>query len=93
MKPQAFIYKVSGEIIPVYPSNGTDFSLFELQEFVHGYIEVVYLNESQYMIVNEEGKLLGLDTNDEATKIYSLNRGANDFICGDVLVTPTQYIK
>ena len=45
----------------VEPSNGTDFSLEELKEFVGGYIEIVYLSKSQVMVVNEEGKLIGLE--------------------------------
>ena len=93
MNKQAYVYKTNGEIIPVLPLNGSDFSLIELQYFVKGNIELVYLDGSTCMIVNEEGKLLDLDTNVEATKLYALHKGNNDFICGDVLVTPLSYIK
>lgn len=93
MNKQAYIYKINGEIIPVLPANRSDFSLSELQSFVNGHIELVYLDESSCMIVHEEGKLLGLNTNVEATKLYALHKGNNDFICGDVLVTPLSYIK
>lgn len=93
MNKQAYIYKINGEIIPVLPVNGSDFSLSELHSFVNGHIELVYLDESSCMIVHEEGKLLGLDTNVEATKLFALYKGANDFICGDVLVTPISYLR
>jgi len=93
MNKQAYVYKINGEIIPVLPLNGSDFSLIELQYFVKGNIELVYLDDSTCMIVNEEGKLLDLDTNVEATKLYALHKVNNDFICGDVLVTPLSYIK
>ena len=93
MNEQAYIYKTNGEIIPVLPSNRNDFRLNELQSFVGGSIEIVYLDASTCMIVNEEGKLLDLDTNVEATKLYALHKGPNDYISGNVLVTPLSYIK
>lgn len=93
MKSQAFIYKTTGEIIPVYPKNGTDFSLNEMQSFVNGSIELVTLKHGMYMIVNEEGKLFDLEENTQATSLFRLSYNTSDYICGDVLVTPTNYIK
>jgi len=93
MNKQAYIYKINGEIIPILPINGSEFNLSELQSFVNGSIEIVYLDNSSCMIVNEEGKLLDLTINSEATKLYTLCKGSFDLICGDVLVTPLTYIK
>lgn len=93
MKQQAFIYKTTGEIIPVYPKNGTDFSLNELQSFVNGSIELVTLKDGMYMIVNEEGKLFNLEENVQATSLFRLSYITDDFICGDALVTPISYVK
>jgi hypothetical protein len=84
---QAFIYQANGEIIPVMPKDGKFFTLKELQDIVKGYIEIVNLQDGRLMIVNEEGKLDGLKPNPEATKLY-----VHDYIVGDVLVTPQQYI-
>lgn len=84
---QAFIYQANGEIIPVMPKDGKFFTLKELQDIVKGYIEIVNLQDGRLMIVNEEGKLDGLNPNPEATKLYSY-----DYIVGDVLVTPKEYI-
>lgn len=84
---QAFIYQANGEIIPIMPKDGKFFTLKELQDIVKGYIEIVNLQDGRLMIVNEEGKLDGLKPNQEATKLY-----VNDYIVGDVLVTPKEYI-
>lgn len=76
----------------VEPSNGTDFSLEELKEFVGGYIEIVYLSKSQVMVVNEEGKLIGLESNPCATLLVQI-AGHRDTIVGNVLVCDTSKIK
>lgn len=79
--------KANGEVCDVTPRNGKDFSLDELQAFVHGYIELVYLGNDMVMVVNEEGKLLGLPRNTKATQMYPL-----DIIVGDVLVCHSNQI-
>lgn len=76
----AQIIKANGEIIETQPSNGTDFSLPELQAVVGGFIEVVHLADGRLMVVNEEGKLNGLPFNKKASELYP------DVIVGDVLV-------
>lgn len=76
----------------VQPKNGKDFSLEELQGFVEGYIEIVKLRNG-YMVVNDEGKLLGLPMNVPATSIYQHDRGLADIICGNVLVCDFSQIK
>lgn len=76
----AQIIKTTGEIIETQPSNGTDFSLSELQAIVGGFIEVVHLSDGRLMVVNEEGKLEGLPINEKASQLYP------DLIVGDVLV-------
>lgn len=55
-------------------------TLKNLQKYVGGYIEAVPLSEGNVMIVNEEGKLLGLEVN---------FRTPCDVIVGDVLVVGT----
>ena len=93
MKQQAFIYKASGDIIPVLPANGIEFTLKEMQSFVKGHIELVFLKNNEIMVVNEEGKLFNLRVNEEGTKVYNASHNFTDIIHGDVLVTPAQYIK
>lgn len=87
----AVIYKSNGEVIETSPKNGNDFSLKELKEIVGGYIEIVNLGDN-YMVVNEEGKLLDLPLNSEATTLYMLIANINDYIVGDVLVCPKNQI-
>ena len=76
----AQIIKTTGEIIETEPSNGTDFSLTELQAVVGGFIEVVHLPDGRLMVVNDEGKLNGSPVNPKASELYP------DIIVGDVLV-------
>jgi hypothetical protein len=96
----AVLYKASGEVKEVTPANGEAFTLLELNELVKGYVEHVPLvgtgrklpNRSLYC--NEEGKMVGLEINKEATKIFSLYYGDNiDVIVGDVLICTNTMVK
>jgi hypothetical protein len=49
-------------------------SLKEMQDLVGGYIELVYLNEKQFMVVNEDGHSLGLPYNQAANNILAIQR-------------------
>lgn len=75
----------TGEIQEITPQNGTFFKLHELNEFVGGYIELVYLSDNRLMVVNEEGKIMGLPVNIKATREVVMS-GINDVIVGDVLI-------
>lgn len=87
------IYKTDGTITTVEPKNCTDYSLEELQAIVGGYIEVLPLNEDEIMVLNEEGKILGLDLNDNATELISEAGMWDDFIVGDVLVCKNDEVR
>lgn len=80
--------KSDGTAVELAPKNGKEFTLEEMQAFVGGYIEIVYLDDGRMMILNEEGKLNGLPINDKATALFS----PHDEIVGDVLVTDPKYI-
>lgn len=80
----------SGKSAPTKPENGSDFTLEELQGYVGGYIELVYLRDGRIMVVNEEGKIEGLPPNQIATEIYG---NPNDYVVGNVLVTDPKFIK
>lgn len=79
------LYWADMVIETVWPKNGTDFSLKELQDLVGGHIEVIWLGSSKLMIVNEKGKLFGLPYNGLATILYRKFCFTNDFIVGDAL--------
>ena len=89
---KAKIYKADGSIIDVKPNNGTDFSLEELQEIVGGYIEIVGLMDNEIMVINEEGKLIDLPFNENATQLYQEVDGFYDYIAGDVLVCDSSMV-
>jgi hypothetical protein len=45
-------------------------TLKEAQEFVGGYVEGIQFPNGDYMIINEEGKLINLPLNVEATALW-----------------------
>lgn len=90
------LFKTDGSQEHVVPKNNKLFSLKELQEFVHGYIEVLKLYDGRYgmlmLIVNEEGKLHKLPRNDKATFIVN-SYGFNDIIVGDAIMCGDKYLE
>ena len=83
----AELLKASGDIKIVNPKEGKTFSLKELQEYVGGFIETISsLDGNHIMVVNEEGKLMGLPFNYCAT-IRLINEFSKmDHIVGDALI-------
>lgn len=69
------------------------FELEELQEIVKGYIEIIDLDHGKIMVINDEGKLLELPVNKEATKMYRSFYNTYDFIVGDVLVCEDEEVE
>ena len=86
------IYKTNGEVIETSPKNGTNYTLEELKEIVGGYIEIIHLTENKIMVINDEGKLINLPHNENATILFSLCLDTIDFIVGDALVCHTNRI-
>lgn len=64
----AKLIKFTGEIEEIHPKEGKGFTLEELQEIVGGYIELVKFDPIP-LIVNEEGRILDLPVNEEATEL------------------------
>ena len=77
----AVLIKANGEESVV-----TDLSLENLQKLVDGYIEIVPTIDGRLLVLNEEGKIIGLPKNPKATKLTNgiINQG--DYIVGDVVV-------
>ena len=69
-----------------------ELSLSELQKLVGGYIQVAYSDDERQIVCNEEGKLMGLPINREATKYWHDCLSENafyempDVLMGDVVV-------
>ena len=65
------------------------------QEFVGGYVEGIPFPNGDYLIVNEEGKLMDLPLNPEATALWRATFDNDNFITGrnDFVVGPAILIK
>ena len=70
-------------------------TLKEAQEFVGGYVEGITFPNGDYLIINEEGKLMGLPLNPEATALWKATFDNDNFITGrnDFVVGPAILIK
>ena len=70
-------------------------SLKEAQEFVGGYVEGITFPNGDYLIINEEGKLIGLPYNPEASALWKATFDNDNYITGrkDFVVGPAILIK
>ena len=70
-------------------------SLKAAQDFVGGYIEGITFPNGDYLIINEEGKLMGLPLNPEATTLWKATFDNDNYITGrnDFVVGPAILIK
>ena len=87
----AIIIKTNGETENIEPSNGSVFTLEELQRIVKGYVELVPITNGEHsgrvMVVDEEGKLKAdAQLNDEASRI------AGQRIVGQVIIIDKEQI-
>jgi len=80
------LYQPDGRVREICPSGAT-WSLAELQTLVGGYIEVVRTVDDRFMVINELGKLKGLELNIPATRLYKYGR--RDVIVGNAVVVDT----
>ena len=90
----AQLNKANGETSKVLPGNGKVFTLQELQSFVGGYIEFRHI-DGEIMVMNEEGKLMGLPNNNEATNVLMELKAiaSDDYVVGDVLICNLREVK
>ena len=70
-------------------------TLESAQEFVGGYVEGITFPNGDYLIINEEGKLMNLPLNPEATLLWRATFDNDNFITGrkDFVVGPAILIK
>lgn len=74
---KGILIKTTGDMEVVEYEN----ELKTLQEYVDGYIDYVNIFDNVDMIINDEGKIKGLEPNYIATQLFRY-----DIIVGDVLV-------
>ncbi len=70
------------------------------QDFVGGYVEGISFPNGDYLIVNEEGKLRGLELNKPATKLWretftkdKYAFGYDDWVSGPAILIKKQALK
>ena len=70
------------------------------QEFVGGYVEGITFPNGDYLIINEEGKLMGLPLNPEATALWRATfdndnyvTGRKDFVVGNAILIKKDALK
>ena len=70
-------------------------SLKEAQDFVGGYVECITFPNGDVLIINEEGKLIGLPLNPEASLLWKMTFDNDNYVTGrkDIVVGPAIYIK
>ena len=70
-------------------------TLKEAQDFVGGYVECITFPNGDVLIVNEEGKLMGLPLNPEATMLWRITFDNDNYVTGrkDFVVGPAIYNK
>jgi hypothetical protein len=66
-------------------------TLKEMQDCVEGYIEFVWLKDGKILVVNEDGKIKGMEPNHIATSII-MDQGMNDHIVGNALLVDSKYV-
>ena len=67
-------------------------TLKEMQDCVKGYIEFIYLPNNMIMVVNEEGKIDGLEINTPATTFLQSN-DLPHIIVGDALIIENKFVN
>jgi hypothetical protein len=75
-------------------------TLESAQEFVGGMVQGIEFPNGDYMIMNEEGKLMGLPVNEPATKLWrkSFTKdkyifGYDDWVAGPVILIKKHALK
>ena len=70
-------------------------TLEQAQEFVGGMVQGIQFPNGDYMIMNEEGKLMGLPLNPEATTLWRATFDNDNYITGrkDWVAGPAILIK
>lgn len=94
MSKGAILIKADATTAGIFPANGSDFRLDELQRYVDGLIEIVSVTDKVIMVINEEGKDV-LPVNVMATVMAKAQRAIFpwDYICGDVVICPSEMVK
>ena len=86
----ATVFEVDGSRRDVHPVTPPAFTLEELQGFVGGPLELVTTYDTNLFFINEEGKLLGLPYNEQATHYLADRLQPGDYIVGPAVLMSEQ---
>ncbi len=89
-KAKGKLIKTNGQIEDIEFSEKI-VTLKEMQDCVGGYIEFVWLKDNKILVVNEDGKIIGLADNTYATNLIN-SEGISDFIVGNSLLIDSKYV-
>lgn len=72
-----------GTLKVVHPKAGIGkkFTLDELKKIVEGYIEIIHLTDGRIAVVNEEGRIIGLQCNPRASLTTGYHLVGNVLLC------------
>jgi uncharacterized linocin/CFP29 family protein len=90
-EPNKILYPDGSWVNIESPSDGEGYSLKKLQDIVGGYIQIVPAVDNKIMVVNEEGKYTGQQSNPCATEL--MEHRSSDFIVGPVLICDPEHVK
>lgn len=80
----ATLYQPDGRTVELQPSNGSRWTTEELSSLVEGTPETLTTTDGRMMVVNDSHRILGLELNIPATRLYT--HGRKEPICGNALV-------
>jgi len=80
------IIKSTGEEKIITPKNNKHYTLEEMQSIVGGYIELLSITATSYLVLNEEGRYQ-CPINYKASKLFKRD------LYGDVLICKSKHIK
>ena len=83
----ATLYRTDGTDEPVSPANGTDFKLDELYQLVGDPVDIVRLPDGNLLVVHDEGLILGLPLNEQASAL------AGGVIVGDAVRCSSREVR
>ncbi len=90
----ALVIRTDGTREEVTPENGRDFKLAQLYQVIGcELVEIIRLDRSTIMVIDEEGKCVGKPVNRAATALASRVLHPLDVIVGDAVVCQSREVK
>lgn len=97
----ATLYKINEDgtesVTEIVPKNGKAFEYKELSEIVGGMVEIVPLPSGKSIVLNEEGKLIGLAINKKASEAWRIEypvdkypHNNDEIIAGNALIATSE---